>query len=144
MNFVRWSVTAALMASACPAIAAEAAAGAGAEAEQPSIVVTGQRDEYGVRRTSTATRTDTALRDIPQALTVISESQIEDQDLRSIADVLTFVPGATVKRYGSVSFAGLRVPVTGMPGVMGDALARSSKRKANPPVASPLPVTVRM
>ena len=94
MNFVSWSVTAALMASASPAFAAESAAEAGADAGQSSIVVTGQRDEYGVRRTSTATRTDTALRDIPQALTVISESQIEDQDLRSIADVLTFVPGA--------------------------------------------------
>jgi catecholate siderophore receptor len=59
------------------------------------IVVVGQRDEYGVRRTSTGTRTDTDVRDIPQAMTVISESQIEDQSLRSIADVLYFVPGAT-------------------------------------------------
>ncbi len=59
------------------------------------IVVTGQRQEYGVRATSTATRTDTAIKDIPQALTVVSESQIEDQGLRSIADVLMFVPGAT-------------------------------------------------
>jgi len=59
------------------------------------IVVTGQRHEYGARSTATATRTDTDIRNIPQALTVISESQIEDQALRSIADVLTFVPGAT-------------------------------------------------
>ncbi|HWH18298.1 MAG TPA: TonB-dependent siderophore receptor, partial [Allosphingosinicella sp.] len=35
------------------------------------------------------------IRYVPQALTVISESQIEDQALRSIADVLTYVPGAT-------------------------------------------------
>ena len=47
------------------------------------------------RSTSTATKTNTDIKDIPQALTVISESQIEDQALRSIADVLTFVPGAT-------------------------------------------------
>jgi catecholate siderophore receptor len=72
--------------------AAEAAPETGTEQE---IVVTGQRDEYGARSTSTATRTDTPIRDIPQALTVISESQIEDQALRSIADVLTYVPGAT-------------------------------------------------
>ena len=45
--------------------------------------------------TSTATKTPTDIKDIPQALTVISESQIEDQQLRSIADVLYFVPGAT-------------------------------------------------
>jgi catecholate siderophore receptor len=60
-----------------------------------TIVVTGQREEYGVKSTSTATKTDTDIKDIPQALTVISESQIEDQQLRSIADVLYFVPGAT-------------------------------------------------
>jgi catecholate siderophore receptor len=60
-----------------------------------TIVVVGQREEYGVRSTSTATKTPTDIKDIPQALTVISESQIEDQQLRSIADVLMFVPGAT-------------------------------------------------
>nr|WP_205480135.1 TonB-dependent siderophore receptor [Sphingomonas arenae] len=59
------------------------------------IVVTGQREEYGVKSTSTATRTETQIKDIPQALTVISESQIEDQQLRSVADLLLFVPGAT-------------------------------------------------
>ena len=59
------------------------------------IVVTGQREEYGVKSTSTATKTDTDVKDIPQALTVISESQIEDQQLRSIADILYFVPGGT-------------------------------------------------
>ncbi|HEY0165326.1 MAG TPA: TonB-dependent siderophore receptor, partial [Sphingomicrobium sp.] len=62
---------------------------------EPAIVVTGQREEYGVDATRGATRTDTEVKDIPQAMTIISESQIEDQDLRSIADLLTFVPGAT-------------------------------------------------
>lgn len=81
-----------------PAFAAESDAGiAGAEAADSSdpIVVIGQREEYGVKSTSTATKTNTDVKDIPQALTVISESQIEDQQLRSIADVLYFVPGAT-------------------------------------------------
>jgi catecholate siderophore receptor len=59
------------------------------------IVVTGQRSEYGVKSTTTATKTNTDVRNIPQALTVISEKQIEDQGLRSIAELLTFVPGAT-------------------------------------------------
>ena len=62
---------------------------------QDPIVVVGQREEYGVKSTSTATKTNTDVKDIPQALTVISEAQIEDQQLRSIADVLYFVPGAT-------------------------------------------------
>ena len=95
-----------LLTTAMPAYAAdqaaEAAAGTAATASadaaelaEPEIVVTGQRDEYGVRATSTATRTNTAVKNIPQSLTVISESQIEDQQLRSIGDVLLFVPGAT-------------------------------------------------
>jgi catecholate siderophore receptor len=81
-----------------PAFAADADA-AGTEASaadlQDPIVVTGQREEYGVRSTSTATKTNTDIKDIPQALTVISESQVEDQQLRSIADVMYFVPGAS-------------------------------------------------
>ena len=46
------------------------------------------------RRLRTATKTNTDIRNIPQALTVISEKQIEDQSIRSVADLLTFVPGA--------------------------------------------------
>ncbi|MEA3015678.1 MAG: catecholate siderophore receptor, partial [Sphingomonadales bacterium] len=99
-----FAVAAALAAPArAEAPAGEEAGGAAAvdlaasEAEdaQSAIVVTGQRPEYGARSTRSATRTDTPIRDVPQAMTVISESQIEDQALRSIADVLTYVPGAT-------------------------------------------------
>jgi catecholate siderophore receptor len=59
------------------------------------IVVTGSREEYGVRSTITGTKTNTPLRNIPQAMSVVSEAQIEDQSLRSVADLLMFVPGAT-------------------------------------------------
>ncbi len=95
---------AALLAGTSPVIAAEAAeptdssaaASMSSEAdEQPTIVVTGQRPEYGAAATSTATRTNTPIRNVPQALTVISESQIEDQQLRSVSEMLYFVPGAT-------------------------------------------------
>ena len=92
------SLLAALLASAAPAYASDREAAAANEVsadEQEPIVVTGQRPEYGVRATSTATRTSTAVKDIPQALSVISEKQIEDQQLRSVADLLYFVPGAT-------------------------------------------------
>jgi catecholate siderophore receptor len=80
-----------------PAFAAKADVGStGTElAEATDIVVVGQREEYGVRSTSTATKTNTDIKDIPQAITVISESQVEDQQLRSIADVMFFVPGAS-------------------------------------------------
>jgi catecholate siderophore receptor len=80
---------------ASPAIAADANSEASAADQAEIIVVTGQREEYGVKATSTATKTNTDILDIPQSLTVVSESQIEDQQLRSIADLLYFVPGAT-------------------------------------------------
>lgn len=73
----------------------EATSAAAAEAADQAIIVTGQRSEYGARDTSTATKTNTNIRNIPQALTVISEKQIEDQSIRSVAELLTFVPGAT-------------------------------------------------
>jgi len=76
------------------AATAAASTAASAAAEQ-TIVVTGQRPEYGAKSTSTATKTNTDIRNIPQALTVISEKQIEDQAIRSVAELLTFVPGAT-------------------------------------------------
>lgn len=91
-----------LLVLSSPAVAAEIEAATSAAslesaelASADPIVVTGQREEYGVKSTSTATKTETDIKNIPQALTVISESQIEDQQLRSVGDLLLFVPGAT-------------------------------------------------
>jgi catecholate siderophore receptor len=69
-----------------------------ADESADQIVVTGERVPYGVKATSSATKTATDIKDIPQALTVVSSAQIEDQQLRSVADLLNFVPGAS---YGS-------------------------------------------
>ena len=93
-----------LIALAAPAWGAEAAAEmvaaaatAAAEAVQSDedIVVQGARSSYGVSHSATATKTDTPIKDIPQAMTVVTEAQIDDQALRSMAELLTFVPGAT-------------------------------------------------
>lgn len=51
-----------------------------------------------MKATSTATKTPTDIKNIPQALTVVSGAQIADQQLRSVGDLLLFVPGAS---YGS-------------------------------------------
>jgi catecholate siderophore receptor len=81
-----------LMIAAVPAFAAgTAAADAG-----PEIVVTGTRDTYGAQTTSSATRTPTDLRDVPQSVSIVTQEQIADQGLRSIGDLLRYVPGATV------------------------------------------------
>ena len=91
------SVLALTSALASPAFAADevAALDAAALDSESTIVVTGQRPEYGAKETCTATRTCTDVKDVPQSISVVSESQIEDQALRSIADVLMYVPGAT-------------------------------------------------
>ncbi len=85
------------LSTAATADVTDAAATVNAEADESSqtITVTGQRPEYGVKSTTTATRTDTPVRNIPQAMSVVSEAQIQDQSLRSVADLLFFVPGAT-------------------------------------------------
>ncbi|HEY6231927.1 MAG TPA: TonB-dependent siderophore receptor [Pyrinomonadaceae bacterium] len=44
---------------------------------------------------ASATRTLTALRDVPQAIAVISREAIKDQGMQSIADVVRYVPGVT-------------------------------------------------
>ena len=69
---------------------------AGTADDQPggTIIVTGERGGYGAERTRSATRTDAPLQDVPQSVSVISEEQIEDMNLRSVADVLRYVPGA--------------------------------------------------
>jgi catecholate siderophore receptor len=82
---------------AAPALAAEEADAldvAAADSES-TIVVTGQKPDYGAQETCTATKTCTDVKDVPQSISVVSEAQIEDRALRSIADVLMYVPGAT-------------------------------------------------
>ncbi len=87
--------TAASVLAAAPVYAADTSAEAATSADQPDIVITGQQLKYGVRSTSTATKTNTDVKDIPQALTTVTSRQIEDQQLRSVGDLLLFVPGAS-------------------------------------------------
>lgn len=66
----------------------------------PAISVTAPDDSktsgYAARRTTTATKTATNLRDVPQAVTVVPRAAIEDQAMRSLADVVRYVPGVTM------------------------------------------------
>jgi catecholate siderophore receptor len=60
------------------------------------VVVTGdasRRAGYAPRRTSSATRTDTPLRDVPQAVTVVGRELMADQAMQSMAEVVRYVPG---------------------------------------------------
>src|SRR3954452_17801121 len=69
-----------------------------AEVEAEPIVVTGARDSYTIGETSSATRTPTDLKDVPQAISIVTEEQIDDQALRSVGDLLRYVPGAVVSQ----------------------------------------------
>jgi catecholate siderophore receptor len=50
-------------------------------------------NSYGVERTRTATKTDTPLRNVPQAVSVVTDQQIRDQSMQGMADVVRYVPG---------------------------------------------------
>ncbi|BAY15306.1 ferrichrome-iron receptor [Anabaenopsis circularis NIES-21] len=66
--------------------------------EPIELVVTGEQDSgYKVPDASTATKTDTPLIEIPQAIQVIPRQVIEDQKVQRVADVLRNVSGVTVK-----------------------------------------------
>ncbi|MBW4647008.1 MAG: TonB-dependent siderophore receptor [Goleter apudmare HA4340-LM2] len=68
------------------------------EADEPDeeIVVTGEREGgYRVPNASTATRTDTPIRDIPQSIQVVPQQVLEDQQAIRLDDALRNVSGIT-------------------------------------------------
>jgi catecholate siderophore receptor len=77
------------------AFAAQAHAAEPTDTTLPSVTVTGEaaKDDYLVKRTSAGTKTDTAIRDLPQTVTVINQALIKDISMQSMADVARYVPG---------------------------------------------------
>jgi iron complex outermembrane receptor protein len=113
------------------------------EATLPRVTVTGsaQRETatspvpgYAARRSATATKTDTPLNEVPQAITVISAEQIRDQGSPNLQEVLRYAPGVRHELYGvdnrhdwfslrgssesSMLLDGLRLPMSGWWGVV--------------------------
>ncbi len=88
-------LTATILATTLAPYDARSATGTEVADQDKPIIVEGQRSSYGAKSTTTATKTDTPVRNIPQAMTIITKAQIDDQGLRSIGDLLTFVPGAS-------------------------------------------------
>jgi len=60
-----------------------------------SVTVSDAGDNYQTQAVSSATKTLTLLRDIPQAISVVTKEQIRDQSFQSIGDVINYVPGIT-------------------------------------------------
>ena len=53
----------------------------------------GRLTGYAAERSTSATKTDTALQDVPQAITVITEQQMRDRAVQGMADAVLYVPG---------------------------------------------------
>lgn len=75
---------------AVPALAAAQQA----PATLPEITVSAAPDpSYAVSAISTATRTETPLRDTPQSITVLPREVIQDQSMQGMADAIRYLPG---------------------------------------------------
>lgn len=59
------------------------------------LVVTGQQDTYRVPNASAGTRTDTPIRDIPQAIQVIPKQVLQEQRVQRLSDALRNTAGVT-------------------------------------------------
>ncbi len=57
------------------------------------LVVTGERDGYRVPNASTATKTDTPLRDIPQSIQVVPQEVLRDRKVRNLTEAVETVAG---------------------------------------------------
>jgi catecholate siderophore receptor len=71
---------------------AEAADQAPRRSEEVTVVASAADAE----RIRSATRTDTPVLDVPQAIGVVTRTTIEDQRMRGMADVVRYVPGAGI------------------------------------------------
>lgn len=50
---------------------------------------------YNAKKSTTATKTDSLLRDVPQSISVITQQVIQDQSIQSVTDAVRYVPGVS-------------------------------------------------
>lgn len=99
VRFVRpslYAMTLALgagIASPAAALLDDSAAMVGEDGENRDIIVTGRDDGYRAVSTTSGTKTDTPILDVPQSIAVVTEQQIADQQIRSVADLVRLTPG---------------------------------------------------
>ncbi|MBC1220820.1 TonB-dependent siderophore receptor [Nostoc sp. UCD121] len=77
--------------------------------DQIELVVTGEEDGYRVQETTTGTKTDTPLRDIPQSIQVVPQQVLRDQQVTRLDDALRNVPGVNQNfNFGPFTFYSIR------------------------------------
>ncbi|MCG3707308.1 TonB-dependent receptor [Aliarcobacter butzleri] len=60
-------------------------------------------NSYTVKDTSSATKLDLSLKETPQSVSIITQKQIEEQNLQDTNDVLIQTPGVSVRQLGQKS-----------------------------------------
>lgn len=81
----------------------------GEEEEEIEVVVTGERERergYVVPNATTATKTDTPLRDIPFSVQAVPEQVLKDRQVRRLTDALQGVSGITTNQPETSLFEG--------------------------------------
>lgn len=93
------------IAQAGPAVAAEAGAaaaeaavegGAAEYADSTAIVVYGRNRGYDADSSSSPTKTDTPLLDVPQSVAILNRQQLDDQAVETLNEALRYVPGVVL------------------------------------------------
>jgi catecholate siderophore receptor len=62
-------------------------------ADDQTIIVTGKVDGYRAVETTSGTKTNTPILDVPQSISVVTGAQLNDQAIRSVADLVRLLPG---------------------------------------------------
>ncbi|MFW3339213.1 TonB-dependent siderophore receptor [Aliarcobacter butzleri] len=57
-------------------------------------------NSYTIKETSSAAKLDLSLKETPQSVTVITQKQIQEQNLQDLNEVLTQTPGVTISQMG--------------------------------------------
>lgn len=89
----RWLSLCALSASVGGAAFAEPEPG---EKREGTVYVYGTRDTYAADQSGSATKTDTLLIDLPQAINVLTRDLLDDQAISNVSDALRNIPGIVV------------------------------------------------
>ena len=62
----------------------------------PLTVVGARSRGYATARTTSATKTETPLRDVPQSVSLVTRELISDQAMQGMGDVVRYIPGITM------------------------------------------------
>jgi len=80
------------------------------QSDEPiELVVTGEQDGYRIPTASTPTKTDTPLRDVPQAIQVIPQQVLQDQQVRRLNEALKNAPGVIADNSERSAFEGFTI-----------------------------------